>query len=100
MHKFDEWECYNAFVNQCTCDKSHIKEFYKRFRIKILACGQHLLEKAVRWSYTVPTDILKDYHKEFLEFIDGNGFTVIEFQPNMYHITPNYPESKEEFFPF
>lgn len=97
MHEFNEWECYNAFLKQCTCDKSYIKDLYNRYRPRILACGRHLLEKAVRWSYIIPLSNETDSYREFIDFIDGNGFIVTEFQPNMYHITPQYPE---EIYPF
>ena len=90
MHTFDDWECYTAFIEQCTCDKSYLKELYMRFRIKMIACGRHLLQKQVRWSYAIPEDKTANHHLEFLDFIDGNGFTVIQTQPNLYHIIPQY----------
>ena len=96
MNKYDDWELYNAFLDQCTCDKKNVKDIYRRFRIKVLACGRHLIEKQVRWSYVIPADNTADWHMEFLDFIDGNGFTVKQIQPNTYHIIPQYPETKTE----
>lgn len=96
MNKYDDWELYNAFLDQCTCDKKGMTEFYLRFRIKVLACGRHLLEKDKHWSYVIPNDKTANHHLEFLDFIDGNGFIVEQVQSDLYRVTPQYPETKAE----
>ena len=96
MNNYDSWELYNAFLNQCTCDKKNINEIYMRFRMKVLACGTHLLQRDVLWSYYIPEDNTAAYHLEFLDFIDGNGFEVRQAEPNRYQIIPQYTEMKNE----
>lgn len=96
-----DFECYAAFKNQCTCDKKLVKELYKRCRTSILECGRNLIEKRVRWSYTIPRDNSAETYLEFLEFLDGNGFIIKQVQPYTYHIIPQYPETTEfEMLPF
>lgn len=96
-----DFECYEAFKNQCTCDKNSVKELYKRCRTSVLACGRNLIEKQVRWAYTIPRDSSAGPYLEFLEFLDGNGFIIKQVQPHTYHIIPQYPETTEfEMLPF
>lgn len=101
MGNYEDWECYNAFKDQCECDKTYVKDIYRRFRSKVLTCGQRLLEKQVRWTYTIPTDNTADSYIEFLDFLDGNGFIIKQVQPCTYHVIPQYPETTEfEMLPF
>jgi len=92
--EYTDWECYNAFLEQCTNDKSHFKDIHRRFRAQIMTCGRRLLEKRVRWTYIVPPDKDQKY-LEFLEFLDGNGFIINQVQKDLYHIIPQYPETNE-----
>ena len=102
MNEYEDWECYNAFHDQCLSDKDHIKELYRRFRARVISCGRHLLSKQVRWAYTVPDDERAASYLEFLDFIDGNGFIIKQVQPDLYHIIPQYPETPTtyEMLPF
>lgn len=93
MSHYEDWELYEAFKNQCECDKTYVKDMYRRFRFKVLACGRRLKEKQVRWTYTIPDDETADSHIEFLEFLDGNGFIIKQVQPRTYHVIPQYPET-------
>ena len=95
MRNYEDWELYKAFRNQCECDKIYVKDIYRRFRLKVLACGRRLLEKQVRWTYTIPNDETADSCMEFLEFLDGNGFIIKQVQPHTYHIIPQYTETNE-----
>ena len=88
MIKYDDWELYNAFLNQCTCDKKNIKDIYKRFRVKVLACGRYLIDRQAHWLYIVPADNTADQHMEFLDFIDGNGFIITKRRIGCYVISP------------
>lgn len=97
MEIYENWELYEAFKNQCECDKVYVKDIYKRFRLKVLACGRRLKTKQVRWAYTIPDNETADSHMEFLEFLDGNGFIIKQVQPHTYHIIPQYPEEVSPF---
>lgn len=101
MSTYEDWELYEAFKNQCKCDKIYIKDIYKRFRVKVLVCGRRLIEKQEYWGYIIPDDKTADSYIEFLEFLDGNGFIIKQVRPRTYHIMPQYPETNElEELPF
>lgn len=81
----------SIFRAHCPYDKSYITEIIKKFPVSVFACGKHLNEKAVRWSYIIESDTDND-RLEFLDFIDGNGFRVVANQCNkkFFHIYPIY----------
>ena len=90
MFTHKPFECFNAFLDQCTNDKSYIPELYKRFYLQINTCGEHILTKDVVWSYIIPDGITRNKYLEFLDFIDGNGFKVIQKEQDCYKIMPQY----------
>ena len=83
-------KCLDAFMNQIEYDKEFAADLNY---FKLQACGRHLLDKCVYYSYNLPPTIKgKD---EFLDFIDGNGFKVKQHgRPNMYRIYPIYKDMK------
>lgn len=90
MNNYDAWELYNAFLNQCTCDKKNLRSIYRRFREQVLQFGWRLTERATNWPYT----IFNNNDMEFIDFIDGNGFILEQVQSNVYNVIPQYPETK------
>ena len=94
MKDYDTWECYNAFYDQCTDDRSCMSDIYRRFHSLVINCGKHLLEKEKFWSFIIPSNGDTSKYQEFLEFLDGNGFIVETVKPTLYKIIPQYPESE------
>ena len=77
---------YDAFMDQIEYDKEFVDNLNY---FKVEACGRHLVDKCVYYSYSLPP--IYKFKDEFLEFIDGNGFKVKQHgRANMYRIYPIY----------
>ena len=93
MSSYSIEACQRAFEGHCACDQTFIEEIERRFPMKVRACGMHLLDRCKGWSYTLPENTEEaEHYQEFLDFLDGNGFILKQVRPNLYHITPEYPE--------
>lgn len=86
MSKYDMY--FNTFFKQYTGDELCDKETYKKYYIKILACGRRVVEGYKKWSYFIPSKgAYINYHLQFLKMIDGNGFNVKQVNPQVYSIS-------------
>lgn len=93
MREYTDWECINAFINQCNVDKSHIEHILKLFKCHIIHIGRRILNDEVRWSFSAYPG--KD--EELLDYMDGNGFHIHKCgSSNIYRIVlvREYPWSE------
>lgn len=96
---YTDEELFETFRNQCTHDKSFIDYIISRYRGAVKGTAMRVLNRVVRWNYTTEDGNID----EFLDFIDGNGFSVRHSlsSERTYYIRPIYYDTeKEEMLPF
>ena len=68
-----ERECIKAFTNQCITDQNFIPYIITQYRGHVVSIGKKLLSNDFSsWPFAAEPN--KD--NEFIDFIDGNGFTI------------------------
>ena len=81
-----ERECIKAFTNQCITDQNFIPHIVTQYRSHVISAGKKLLNNDFSgWPFAAEPN--RD--NEFIDFIDGNGFTVKRYASGrMFKITP------------
>lgn len=82
----NEKECIDAFTNQCTIDQTFIPYIALKYKSHVITLGKRLLNNNFN-SCPFAAEPNKD--EEFIDFIDGNGFTIKRFTSGrIFKITP------------